>query len=161
MKLISMTDFVLKQSERIMNCELTHLESHHQIVDYSNFLKQPLKLEMFVPCDENCNVLEEPEKYGWLQNVGSRNSYATEQECIDCETFHLAKEKVLFERFELVKTSGDYKSIKFNDLEVFWYNSTCNIGFNPWTRNEDYYNIEDLIEYDLTLTPNAIKRIFG
>ena len=51
MKLISMTDFVLEQSKKIMNCELTHLESHHQIVDYANFLKQPLKLEMFVPCD--------------------------------------------------------------------------------------------------------------
>ena len=67
----------------------------------NKFLKQPLKLEMFVPCDENGNVLEEPEKYGWLQNVGSRNSYATEQECIDCETFHLAKQKVLFEGFEM------------------------------------------------------------
>jgi hypothetical protein len=51
-----MTDFVLKQSERIINCELTHLESHHQIVDYAKFLKQPLKLEMFVPCDEDGNV---------------------------------------------------------------------------------------------------------
>lgn len=48
MKLISMTDFVLEQSKKIMNCELTHLESRHQIVDYANFLKQPLKLEMFI-----------------------------------------------------------------------------------------------------------------
>ena len=41
MKLISMTDFVLYKKE-----------SHTQIMKYAKFLKQPLTLGMFVPCDE-------------------------------------------------------------------------------------------------------------
>ena len=40
MKLISMTDFVLYKKE-----------SHTQIMKYAKFLKQPLTLGMFVPCD--------------------------------------------------------------------------------------------------------------
>lgn len=70
MKLISMTDFVLNKKA-----------SHTQIVKYAKFLKQPLKLEMFVPCDDNGNVLQDP---------GLIPSFELEQ-------YRKAKEKVLFE----------------------------------------------------------------
>lgn len=89
MKLISMTDFVLEQSKKIMNCELTHLESHHQIFDYANFLKQPLKLEMFVTCDDNGNILKLPDVC------------ICADECSLCKKYKQAKQKVLFEGFDL------------------------------------------------------------
>ena len=64
MKLTSMTSFVLNQkqsksfNERIfINESLISLE---KIRNYANFLKQPLNIGMFVPCDEDGNVLEEP-----------------------------------------------------------------------------------------------------
>lgn len=41
MKLISMTDFVLQQ-------DITDIKQRDSIVKYANFLKQPLKLEMFI-----------------------------------------------------------------------------------------------------------------
>lgn len=60
MKLISMTDFVILQNISLANKEIKHNECGLRILKYANFLKQPLILGMFVPCDENGNVLEEP-----------------------------------------------------------------------------------------------------
>ena len=54
MKLISMTDFVLYCSKNV-----GHPRTINSIISYAEFLKQPLKLEMFVACDENGNILEE------------------------------------------------------------------------------------------------------
>ena len=67
MKLISMTDFVLgieqnsyTKTEKYNIIEWqSKCESFDKIIKYANFLKQPLKLGMFVPCDENGNVLED------------------------------------------------------------------------------------------------------
>jgi|GEM_PF-4931357 len=64
MKLISMVDYVLANPK----------EDH---VNYANFLNQPLKLEMFVPCVDG-----EPFNY-------SKHGLK--------EDFEIAKEKVLFE----------------------------------------------------------------
>ena len=67
------------------------------IENYAKFLKQPLKLEMFVPCDEEGDILEEPEDYEQrLPNMMTEYNdeiYRYEQ----------AKEKVLFEGFEIDK----------------------------------------------------------
>ena len=35
-------------------------------INYANFLKQLLKLEMFVPCDEDGNVLEKPSAESYI-----------------------------------------------------------------------------------------------
>ena len=64
MKLISMTDFVLEQKEKLKNSEQGfNIEKYDFIINvcnYAKFLKQPLEQFMFVPCDENGNVLEKP-----------------------------------------------------------------------------------------------------
>ena len=51
-KLISMVNFVLQQ-------DITDIKQRDSIVKYANFLKQPLNLGMFVPCDEEDKVLFE------------------------------------------------------------------------------------------------------
>lgn len=48
MKLLPMTDYVLSSLE------------YHTIKDYAELLKQPLKLEMFLPCDDDGNLLGDP-----------------------------------------------------------------------------------------------------
>lgn len=53
MELISMTDFVLEQSESIKSDMIGYGEFIDKVVNYANFLKQPLKLEMFVPCNDS------------------------------------------------------------------------------------------------------------
>ena len=68
MKLISMTDFVFEQKNFWNGNEFEFEELGKDCVKYANFLKQPLKLEMFFPCDEDGNVLEMPVNYDvWLE----------------------------------------------------------------------------------------------
>jgi DNA-directed RNA polymerase delta subunit len=57
MKLISMTDFVLEQNKE----PYFYYDSlWNKVIAYANFLKQPLTLGMFVPCDSNGNVVKKP-----------------------------------------------------------------------------------------------------
>ena len=57
--LISMTDFVLEQDEKRVGMR----DYCNLIVNYANFLKKPLELWMFIPCDKDGNVLEEPDEF--------------------------------------------------------------------------------------------------
>ena len=86
-----MTDFV----NNVGNMEnyRSHEKALSWIYNYAKFLKQPLKLEMFVPCDEDGNVLEEP------QMRLERNSFDEEDMDYDAQELYdyiKAKEKVLF-----------------------------------------------------------------
>ena len=134
-KLISMTDYVLERSLKDIS-EYTITEAFkdgakvmNEIFNYAKFLKQPLKLEMFIACDDEGNVLEEPEQFQeWLNSDHYFN--ASESICHQCRMFQQAKEKVLFEGFDL---------------------QTANF----WLYAQE--TIEDLIYYDLQLTENATK----
>lgn len=53
-----LSKFVLKVFE--MHSEYEALKSTIDINNYVGFITQPLKKEMFVPCDEDGNVLEKP-----------------------------------------------------------------------------------------------------
>ena len=145
----SMTDFVLEQSKN------APIEEYHQVnetfvnkvVNYANFLKQLLKLEMFVPCDENGNVLEEPTNYE------KRLSNMMTEYNDEVYTYNQAKEKVLFEGFEYVKFINDGELLPYHRL----------------IKNDEYFNvrfldrnIEDLLtefEYGIELTP-TMKPLF-
>lgn len=82
--LVPMTDFVIKMmfSKNYPN----HKEALKQIFSYAEFLKQPLKLEMFVPCVEG-----EPIEYVELKKTGGKLCQ------VGSEIEKKAKEKVLFE----------------------------------------------------------------
>jgi hypothetical protein len=151
MKLISMTDFVLEQVKLLKTQENNILQFRNNITNYAYFLKQPLKLEMFVPCDEDGNVLEMPVNYEiWLKlhnnDVGGEKGTFG---FLIHEEYQKAKEKVLFEGFEIATNKegekvilGDYTCLKVSDLE----NGT----------------IEDLVKYvHIKITESAVKRIFG
>ena len=149
--LIPMTDFVLKYySDETMD-ELQILDS---INNYANFLKQPLKLEMFVPCDEDGNVLEEPKIEEEYVDEHTTQIFAQYQYDLD-----KAKEKVLFDGFKIY----DYK------LNVFFYlgrrktlsydkkrKDFITIGLLPETV-EDLINISSQIK----LSQTALNSIFG
>ena len=87
-KLISMTDFVLEQ-------RLKHSESFKsKVYAYANFIKKPLTLGMFVPCDEDGNVLEEPDR--WDDYVKAPESFDGNKEWYDLYAYEQAKEMCLF-----------------------------------------------------------------
>ena len=101
---------------------------------YDSFLKQPLKLEMFVPCDKDGNVLGEP------YNDGNGDNYFG----VLLDEYQQAKEKVLFEGFEKAK------NVNFDFKRGY---SLFKISY--------YKNIEHFLNDvpDITLTPNAIKQL--
>lgn len=85
-----MTDFVLMQNENLKTAPEAY-DQYLQFVNYANFLKQPLTLGMFVPCDENGNVLGEP----------TFDNYMQPKEMLkQDEVYQKAKEKVLFKEFD-------------------------------------------------------------
>jgi hypothetical protein len=134
MKLISMTEKVCEVWEY---AGLTDTEKLNALARHANFLKQPLKLEMFVPCDEEGNILEEPLAYNF-KSVELFTNYNIK--------YQKAKEKVLFEEFELkeelefvykfkYKGKGEFNVLK-HDLPIEW-----------------------LVGDEIELTPNAIKQL--
>ena len=62
--------------------------------NYDDFLEQPLKLEMFVPCDEEGNILEEPKR--WEDYLQYPDSFDGNKEWGELYDYQQAKEKVLF-----------------------------------------------------------------
>ncbi len=139
MKLISMTDFVLQEKTggQQVNSITSQLYYELRIIKkYADFLKQPLKLEMFVPCDDNGNVLEDIIGNGMIHNYSEK-----------LKQHEQAKDKVLFDGFDIY-SNGDlhnaFVTFESSRLEIM--------------------NVENLItdfQYSFYLTPNAIKRIFG
>jgi hypothetical protein len=92
MKLISMTDFVLKNTytNEIVKDFKGVLIKH---CNYAEFLKQPLELWMFVPCDEDGNVISE--KYSAKENTENKSFAKLSNE------YKEAKERCLFEGVDL------------------------------------------------------------
>jgi hypothetical protein len=146
MKLLSMTDFVLECRLKMENNAQNHVifstsGNLSKIFNYASFLKQPLKLEMFIPCDEDGNVLEEP-------NIDNSPFCSVNGENYDYDVlkYQQAKENVLFEDFEIETNRegekvivGDYTCLKIKDLGNF--------------------TIEDLVKYVyIKLTESAIKQ---
>ena len=126
MKLMSMTDFVLRET----NSPTTLAESFQRCVTYANFLKQPLKLEMFVSVDEVGNLLEEPLQEHYTDCTEYQNA---KDWLYNLEKYKQAKEKVLFKGFDL--STAKYHCDR-NDRTIEYFTS-----------------------FEVELTPNAIKQL--
>jgi len=91
-RLIGMIDFILTKK---------YTATGHE--NYANFLKQPLSIEMFVPCklvDGVWVVLEEPNINNYCPNTIDSQNY-----CDDKKEYQQAKERCLFEGFTFEHTS--------------------------------------------------------
>jgi len=145
-KLISMTDYVLDLAD---SNNVEHYLKLGKLIEYAEFLTQPLKLEMFVPCDEDGNVLEEPRGYEIFKE-GIKEG-GTVVWAVQCKEYQQALKKVLFKGF---KSSDEY------------LNAHCvshkNIGQITFLKKVDaihpddkYQTIQDLVHLDLELTENC------
>lgn len=166
-KLKPMTDFVLS----ILNNTSPNnfVKGVESIRAYAEFLKQPLALWMFVPCDENNVPLEEPIISEFLLDSPG-GSPIKSKNCHEAYKYRKAKSRVLFEDAIKIDRSP-YKCTKrlLIDLAVdtpfriyteLWYPDgkiERNEFPNPKKPN---MTIEDLVEYNLTLTETA-KQIYG
>lgn len=169
MKLISISDFVLEHFELLENVPTQEEAIRHinTVKRYAEFLKQSLKLEMFVPCDEDGNIMEEPKKTNYQVDVNTKCSgwkylYDSNDKLIgyyddrkwkeDFVKFKQAKEKVLFEGFEIDKNGY---LVHNNDISIGRFISYQE-GFNFLFR-DNMKNIEDLVDFDFFINENTIK----
>jgi hypothetical protein len=138
-----MTEFVLNMQGNTLSSELGL-----KAINYANFLSQPLKLGMFVPCVDNV-PLEEPNHYYLFESDKlSRLDYTVcEDEYQSFIQYQQAKENVLFEGFEYGGHSKECFILEYKD-GAYWLNSND--------------TIEGLIENfteSLTLTDSAINKL--
>lgn len=147
--LIPMTDFVLRineiEKEIDQFFDSWRMKQLRIIENYAKFLKQPLKIEMFVPCDEDGNVLEEPKIEEEDVDEHTTQIFAQYQYDLD-----KAKEKVLFEGF---RPYEDYECAKYE--EVYVDEEVC----------DGKFTVEDLIKdvgvTKIKLSQSALDSIFG
>lgn len=152
-----MTDFVLHE-ERFKEDSDTAI---FKVTNYAQFLKQPLTLGMFVPCDADGNVLEKPKDFNdFLFNsdtsTPTKDYYVIHGKHIN--EYYQAKERILFEGFEI----KDYPDV------ISFYTSW---GYFDWDKEflhfidiENNYSttietVENLLKYRLELTESAKKQI--
>jgi len=146
-----MTDFVLQEEKKGMQNTDRPLR-FERILKYAKFLKQPLTLSMFVPTDDDGNVLSNP-----------KDSTLQYQKRID--KYQQAKERVIFDCVKI--DNSPYKDTKRLLIDL-----DCQGGFRLY--NKHIYHdgtikekflpnfsktptIEYLIQFNLTITPNAVK----
>ena len=96
-----------------------------KIDNYAKFLKKPLSLGMFVPFDENGNVLTQCEEICAC-------------ECDKIKNYRKAKEKVIFENCVVISNSIikvgiaylDFDNLKINTIEdLIGLNLDCAVSF--------------------------------
>jgi hypothetical protein len=146
--LIPMTDYVLEKANdpMIIASDVQHqiVVEYYSLVDYASFLKQPLKLEMFIPCDDDGNVLEPVIQMDYIHQI---EGYAPKhpQECYehDLAIYKKALSKVIFK-------------VGFENNNSYFFrnpNGTGTIEYNPNTKR--FYfglkTIENLTHLNLEL----------
>lgn len=105
---------------------------------YDDFLEQPLKLEMFVPCDEDGNVISK--FYSEKENTKNLTFSQLSNQ------YQIAETKVLFEGFEITDET-EFLISKY--------------GFSLYFNQIEDFNVEQLLTWsnEIQLTENAIKQI--
>ena len=143
-RLIPMTDYVLNQEREyaihdktVAQIVIDEEAKYAKCFKYAILLKQPLTLSMFVPCDEEGNVLSDPELTLTMSQGDGQLYYSAEDEEFDA--YEEAESKVLFKGFE-VKKMKDYYLVFLKDK------------VSPiWASWNDSKKIEDLIRLNLEL----------
>ena len=152
-KLISMVDFVLwacgwHDPKTEVRGDYDRVQT---ILNYANFLKQPLTTGMFVPTDLEGNVLEEPRSYIAFIN----GKYVPQTLLGDCLEYQQAKERVLFEGVEHDREDDYFLNSK--EIQIDYKNDWLLLDNDYFEHNARV--VKDLIRYGLTLTPTACKQI--
>ena len=149
-----MTNFVLEQFKLLYNSKISQDEYVSRTKKYSDFLKQPLKLEMFLPCDEEGNALEHLD-VNCLKNESCTCGEEDYNDCKDLKReLRKAEQKVLFKG--ILKAESDEKEIRvtFESIAKNDISYICSVF--------DYkegFTVEHLEDFNLKLTNAALKQL--
>lgn len=151
-KLISMTDFVLENTTDIL--DYGYNANEVKTNKYANFLKQPLMIGMFVPCDLDGNVL--------TKNTMSEDTceddcdhYNCVKEMNQCISYQEAKSRVFFDVYDIKEHHAPHLIQIWHDKEKYLFSYNISSKLFSTTAN----TIEDLVKNNLVLTESAKKQI--
>jgi len=122
--------------------------------NYDAMFKSPLELWMFVPIDEEGEIVTEPKEADFTDNTGFVNNAFF----IEMNDYQAAKSRCLFEGayFELFPNSTVNGAIWLADTQIV--NTDVNYSRQYW----HFETIEQLAnECESDLTPTALKEIYG
>ena len=156
--LIPMTDFVLEQLNEQNSRTKPMRDVFNSLEKYAKFLKQPLKLEMFVPLDDKGRICHEViiDDEDDLNSERFKKHYETEN-----KEFENACLKMLFEPNFEVKSS-DYNVIILLDTTLVIGQLQEKQDRFILSRFRNGETIEDLIGFViLKLSQTALNAIFG
>jgi hypothetical protein len=144
----STTDFVLEQKRPIPSADLHESDYYYQeyeilekITQHAKTLKLKPELWMFVPTDENGNVLKET----------NRSTHTN----LECEKYQAALSKVWFNGFEVIKYDHHYY-LTYDKIAIYFFENgevKLENKYNPYNINF----IEDLTRHNLEITENFGK----
>ena len=149
------TEFGIYINRRVIAGIYSKEKGYDLRCNFDNFLSKSLTLGMFVPCDLEGNVLEEPNQYIGALELAIGKDYD------DAFEYQQAKERVLFEGFEIEEIQEYLLYIKKpnfkNGLDLVFQYGKKSKTFHYSLIN--YKSIEDLISLNLELTQTAINQI--
>jgi len=143
MKLISMTDFVSNHIHS--GCAV---EQINKMRKYSEFLKKPLTLGMFIPCGDDGNILDFEVYQGFVIIGTTRDAKKSKIRRGDIYGFRMYEGSKYQQAQERVLFKGYY--VNYNSII-----SPCG-GYLDESRLKNK-TIESLIGTDIQLTESAIK----
>lgn len=136
MELKSNTKFGKDLTQQYLNGFINLTDYQRMRSNVDDFLEQPLALWMFVPCGDDGNPFEE--------DGTDTDGYVLDD--VMFKEYQQAKERCLFEGFELIKTENpEVDGLLLYGEETIY--------------PEDFNTIEDLVKYSPTLTQSAINQI--
>ena len=145
-----MTDFVLQNDKQ----PYINSSKYQDVLKYAEFLKQPLTLGQFVPCDLAGAILDKPDRDLYKDIDGIYDEFHWE---LNIKIYNEAKERVLFRNPIVWNNFSEMEALRIENNYFAWKKQGMNsFELNDISKNE---TIEDLIEYDLELTESALKQI--
>lgn len=151
-----MTDFVIEYYSHEGYADLQTLKLMN---NYATFLKKPLTLEMFVPVDDNGNILKEPRNYtSWksLKHNKKESGSGTENTVFEeYAIYRKAERKCLFDGFKIAYNG--YSVVRI----VAAYNESIELSFNKNERSfQNFQDIESLTHFnEIYLNGAALRKI--
>jgi len=145
-KLMSNTEY----GKYLNTLNIPDYEYRYRRSKYDELLSQPLTLGMFIPCDLDGNVLEEPE--WWYRYCNGATPFMNSDEIRPCQEYKKAKSRVLFEGFKqnIFNATGSFEIINEAGFQVCAYKALPQ--YFLWLGCPEERNIESLIKFN----PNLI-----
>lgn len=147
--LIKMTDYVKEQYD-YLTCDEASPKFVKKVINYANLLSLTPEKWMFIACDSEGNVLEEPTHNG--KSIETFSEVLIE--------YKQAKKRCYFEGFECDGNGDGFIYLKKDDLLLIFDNESKTLLLLNSSKECNIYSIEDLIPFNLTLTAAAQKE-FG